>query len=202
MNIPRHACKDNCKSCSIKSTWYVPRSFSVDILQISWNKLKVTCCEKCGSNLQTKKSSVNENSFLHSLCKISFLPKVDRGKKEDTTNNPAPEPVRPLHIVDELELFHCYIGMNTRWERERVKSIPTLISLNIISIKFRIVNSWQNILKRGSEYRQNISKTYYLYSGVSLYISNAFVQSSSVIGGRTPVTGSHFVMDNPDSVNL
>ena len=33
-------------------------------------------------------------------------------------------------------------------------------------------------------------------------MSKAFSQSSAVIGGRTPFTGSHFVMDKPDSVSL
>src|SRR3546814_2515720 len=39
-----------------------------------------------------------------------------------------------------------------------------------------------------------------LYSGICLYFSNSASHAASLSGGSTPVTGSHSVIDRPDSV--
>ena len=54
------------------------------------------------------------------------------------------------------------------------------------------------MLKRG----WTDSVTYILNSGVALYFVNSSSHSACVIGGRTPATGFHSVMLNPDSVSL
>ena len=41
-----------------------------------------------------------------------------------------------------------------------------------------------------------------MYSGIFLYFSNSIIHDSSAKGGNTPITGSHSVIDKPESVTL
>ena len=81
-----------------------------------------------------------------------------------------------------------------------------LIIKNINGIKYNMpvrrpaslwVNSTQKIDLNSSKL---ILLFIYIYSGDCLYLLNSSTHSSSLKGGRIPLTGFHSVIDNPESV--